>query len=68
VVPENKGGEVVLDDLVEFAEQQGLAKNKWPQILVLLDSLPMTSSGKLRRSVLQETVIKLLGLTEGNMS
>lgn len=68
VVPEKKGGEVVLGDLVEFAEQQGLAKNKWPQILVLLDSLPMTSSGKLRRSVLQETVIEQLGLTEGNMS
>ena len=68
VVPENEDGEVVLEDLVEFAEQEGLAKNKWPQSLVLLDSLPMTSSGKLRRSVLQETVIEQLGLAEGNMS
>ena len=61
MVPENESGEMVLEDLIEFAEHEGLAKYKWPQILVVLDSLPMTSSGKLRRSVLQETVIKQMG-------
>ncbi len=61
VVPENERDEMVLEDLVELAEREGLAKNKWPQSLVLLDSLPMNSSGKLRRSVLRETVIKQMG-------
>lgn len=61
VVRENERDEMVLEDLVEFAEREGLAKNKWPQSLVLLDSLPMNSSGKLRRSVLRETVIKQMG-------
>jgi cyclohexanecarboxylate-CoA ligase len=58
VVPASKSGELALEDLVEIARCAGLAKNKWPQHLVLLSSLPMTSSGKLRRPVLQESVIK----------
>ena len=56
VVPTPKGKNLELHDLVEIASRQGLAKNKWPQRLEIMDSLPMTSSGKLRRPVLREYV------------
>jgi len=51
-----------LDDLVETARKNGLAKNKWPQRMVLMESLPVTSSGKLRRQALQALIIEQLGL------
>jgi acyl-CoA synthetase (AMP-forming)/AMP-acid ligase II len=68
VVPAIDAGGLTIEDLIEIAQRQGLARNKWPQRLLLLDSLPMTSSGKLRRPVLQATVIKRLGLANGTIS
>jgi acyl-CoA synthetase (AMP-forming)/AMP-acid ligase II len=59
-VPENSG--LVLEDIVQIAREAGLARNKWPERLVLLDALPMTSSGKLRRPNLRAEVIERLGL------
>jgi acyl-CoA synthetase (AMP-forming)/AMP-acid ligase II len=53
---------LTLDDLVKTARISGLAKNKWPQRMVLMDTLPLTSSGKLRRQALQALVIEQLGL------
>jgi acyl-CoA synthetase (AMP-forming)/AMP-acid ligase II len=60
VVPANEAGGLVIEDLIEIAQRRGLARNKWPQRMLLLDSLPMTASGKLRRPVLQASVIKCL--------
>jgi acyl-CoA synthetase (AMP-forming)/AMP-acid ligase II len=58
VVPAAGAGELALEDLIEIADRAGLAKNKWPQRMVLLESLPMTASGKLRRPLLQASVIE----------
>jgi acyl-CoA synthetase (AMP-forming)/AMP-acid ligase II len=65
VVPANEAGGLLIEDLLEIAQRRGLARNKWPQRLMLLDSLPMTASGKLRRPVLQASVMKRLAEQEG---
>lgn len=45
-----------LDDMVAFLEQQGLTRFKWPESLVLIDALPLGSTGKVDRSALRERV------------
>jgi acyl-CoA synthetase (AMP-forming)/AMP-acid ligase II len=57
VVPAIDAGGLKIEDLIEIAQRMGLARNKWPQRLLLMDSLPTTASGKLRRPVLQASVI-----------
>ena len=50
------GGEnPTLADLVAITRRKGLAKNKWPEHLEIIEALPMTSAGKLRRSVLRNS-------------
>jgi len=61
VVPNDKGSNLTLADIVEISERHGLAKNKWPQRLEIVDSLPMTPSGKLQRMVLREQIMERLG-------
>ncbi|MEE9194283.1 MAG: AMP-binding protein [Alphaproteobacteria bacterium] len=56
VVPSEGCGNLVLDDIVDVVRRKGLAKNKWPERLEIIDSVPMTSSGKIQRPVLQEYV------------
>ena len=51
---------LTLDDLKEMAKQAGLAKYKWPERIQILESLPMTSGGKVLRRVLQEQVHTVL--------
>jgi len=36
-----------------------LAKQKWPERLEVLDVLPMTASGKIRKNVLRERAASL---------
>lgn len=58
VVPSEGCGNLVLDDIVDVVRRKGLAKNKWPERLEIIDSMPITSSGKIRRPVLEEYVRK----------
>ena len=53
-----------LADLVAITRSKGLAKNKWPERLQIVEALPVTSSGKLRRSILQADVIKKMAEEE----
>ncbi|MCP4927282.1 MAG: hypothetical protein GY916_15235, partial [Gammaproteobacteria bacterium] len=43
---------------------KGLAKNKWPERLQIIDALPATAAGKLRRSVLRQQIIDKLDTEE----
>jgi acyl-CoA synthetase (AMP-forming)/AMP-acid ligase II len=45
---------LTLDDIKGMAEQAGLAKYKWPERVQIMESLPMTSSGKVLRRVLED--------------
>jgi len=42
-----------LQDIQRFLEQKGLAKYKWPERLEIVDSLPMTPTGKIMRYALR---------------
>ncbi len=57
VVPRKGGENLTLADVVDIARRQGLAKNKWPERLEILDALPMTSSGKIQRPALRKYVL-----------
>lgn len=57
VVPGAGGESLTLADVVALAQQQGLAKYKWPERLELMDSLPVSSAGKIQRPVLREYVL-----------
>jgi non-ribosomal peptide synthetase component E (peptide arylation enzyme) len=53
----NQGSEApALMDLVELLEQQGLARQKFPERLEYLDSFPRTASGKIRKDLLREAL------------
>ena len=43
-------------DLVELLEQQGLARQKFPERLEYLDSFPRTASGKIRKDLLRDAL------------
>jgi acyl-CoA synthetase (AMP-forming)/AMP-acid ligase II len=49
-----------LADLQDIAKQRGLAKYKWPERVEIMDSLPLTSSNKIKRGVLREYVHNIL--------
>ncbi|HLG89393.1 MAG TPA: AMP-binding protein [Alphaproteobacteria bacterium] len=53
VVPK-PGCKPALDDLANFLDRAGLARQKFPERLELLDSLPMTASGKVQKFKLRE--------------
>jgi non-ribosomal peptide synthetase component E (peptide arylation enzyme) len=48
-----------MKDLRVLVEASGLAKQKWPERLEVLDVLPMTPSGKIRKNVLRERAARL---------
>jgi acyl-CoA synthetase (AMP-forming)/AMP-acid ligase II len=45
-----------LMDLVELLEQQGLARQKFPERLEYVDSFPRTASGKVRKDLLRDAL------------
>jgi acyl-CoA synthetase (AMP-forming)/AMP-acid ligase II len=47
-----------LAELAAFLDAQGLARQKFPERLLVLDDLPRTPSGKVRKDMLRETVRK----------
>jgi long-chain acyl-CoA synthetase len=49
------GGEVTADELVSFARER-LAANKYPREITILESIPLTSVGKLDRKRLRATL------------
>ncbi len=49
-------GELTLDELRGFLADSGLAKQKWPERVVVKAELPMTASGKVRKDVLRQEV------------
>jgi cyclohexanecarboxylate-CoA ligase len=53
------GAELTLTDVVGFLDGQGLARQKYPERLELVDELPATASGKVQKFVLRQR------LTEG---
>jgi acyl-CoA synthetase (AMP-forming)/AMP-acid ligase II len=57
VVPKNANKRLTLDDITEIASEQGLAKYKWPEYLEIMDALPLSPAGKIKRPALKEIVL-----------
>jgi 2,3-dihydroxybenzoate-AMP ligase len=68
VVPEadaaGLGAEQLRDQLVGFLDERSVAKFKWPERLVLVEALPKTAIGKVRKDVLRQQVMAQLGIEE----
>jgi acyl-CoA synthetase (AMP-forming)/AMP-acid ligase II len=54
-----EGRECDLDSLRAFCDKAGLARYKWPDLLVKVSALPMGGSGKVARSELREKAIEM---------
>ena len=65
IVPVDPGAPPTLDDVKNMAERAGLAKYKWPERVQIVKSLPMTSSGKVLRRVLEDQVHNTLERSGG---
>jgi len=61
VVPKNPDDKLTLDDITEIANSQGLAKYKWPEYLEIMDTLPLSPAGKIKRPALKELVLNKFG-------
>jgi acyl-CoA synthetase (AMP-forming)/AMP-acid ligase II len=57
VIPK-PGETVTLDDITQFLRDQGVAKFKFPERLEIVTELPRTPTGKLRRNVLRDEMLR----------
>jgi acyl-CoA synthetase (AMP-forming)/AMP-acid ligase II len=51
-----EGASLDLDDIRARLAERGLAKQKWPERLVVVEAMPHTAAGKIIKSQLRETV------------
>ena len=61
VVPKNSDVKLTLEDIRDIADQQGIARYKWPEYLEIVDALPLSPAGKIRRPALKELVLSRIG-------
>jgi acyl-CoA synthetase (AMP-forming)/AMP-acid ligase II len=61
VVVPAPGHEPTLADIAEWMSARQVAKFKYPEAIRLVDALPLTASGKVRKDVLRETLFGAVG-------
>lgn len=49
-----EGQEMTLEELVSFVAERGIAKQKWPERLIVTSALPRTASGKIQKFKIRE--------------
>jgi acyl-CoA synthetase (AMP-forming)/AMP-acid ligase II len=54
VIPASADRPPTLEALASFTDQQGLARQKIPERLIIVDDLPRTPSGKVRKDILRK--------------
>jgi len=59
VVP-RPGEKLTLAEVVDFVAEAGVAKQKWPERLELIDALPKTPAGKVQKYVLRAMIAEKL--------
>lgn len=64
VIP-RPGASLALEDLLQLAESAGVARQKHPERLVLVEQLPRTASGKIRKDLLREDIRRRLESERG---
>ena len=56
VIPADEQAPPDLQEIASFTDSQGLARQKIPEKLVIVDDLPRTPSGKVRKDVLRQQI------------
>jgi non-ribosomal peptide synthetase component E (peptide arylation enzyme) len=56
VVPRPGATPPALEELIALCDASGVAKLKWPERLEVVDSLPLTPTGKVQRALLRERI------------
>ncbi len=56
VVVTQGGGDLALDDLIRWSGDHGLARRYWPESLRIVDDMPTTAGGKIRKHQLRDTL------------
>jgi cyclohexanecarboxylate-CoA ligase len=64
VVPKNADDNLTLNDIKEIASEKGLAKYKWPEYLQIMDELPLSPAGKIKRPALKDLVMIKIASTD----
>lgn len=54
--------EFTFDDMVNYLDQQNIAKQKYPERLEITDNFPKTASGKIQKYELREDIADKLGM------
>ena len=54
----SEGSAPALEDIKKFLEQAGLARQFWPERLEVVDAMPRTPSGKIKKYMLRQTVAR----------
>ncbi|MFC7157654.1 AMP-binding protein [Halomarina halobia] len=57
-----EGYEFTFEDMTEYLDEQGIAKQKYPERLEIIDEFPKTTSGKIQKNVLRERIAGELGM------
>ena len=52
--------DLTFEDLIAFLEKTGMAKQKYPERLEIMDTFPRTAAGKIRKNVLRDQVAETL--------
>ena len=56
----NKVASLTFDDMVAALDQSGMAKQKYPERLEIIDAFPRTPAGKIRKNVLRERIVEAI--------
>lgn len=65
VVLKNTLSHLALTDVIAFFSSKRITKYKYPEHLVIIDILPRTASGKIKKYLLRKDIIQRLALTNG---
>ena len=57
LLPADYAAPVPVDDLIAHARAKRLPKHLWPEVLRIVDAMPMTPAGKIRKADLRAIVI-----------
>lgn len=65
VILKNAASPMTLADIIAFFSSKRIAKYKYPEHLVIIDILPRTASGKIKKFLLRKDIVQRLALTTG---
>src|SRR3546814_2544535 len=58
---------VSVADIGSFLGEQGLARQKWPERVEMVDAFPRTASGKVQKNILRDRLVAQAGPTEASL-